>query len=230
MIVSLVEETDWLAQLKDIAPLKPLTSPALLIAPHPDDETLGAGGLIAALRDRGTSVTVVAVTDGENAYEGVSGLGEVRAREQACALERLGVDSAHTLRLQLPDRNVASHEPELVERLSPLVSSETCLIAPWRGDFHPDHEACGRAAEAVAEATGARIVSYFFWTWHFGTPDTIRHLPLRRFALDRQQQVAKAEALRCHRSQLEWENGEPILPERLLGPATRSFETFLAER
>src|SRR3954466_12726093 len=38
---------------------------ALVVAPHPDDETLGCGGTMALLADRGASVTVMTATDGE---------------------------------------------------------------------------------------------------------------------------------------------------------------------
>jgi LmbE family N-acetylglucosaminyl deacetylase len=40
----------------------------LVIAQHPDDETLATGGLIARKTSKDIPVHVVAVTDGENAY------------------------------------------------------------------------------------------------------------------------------------------------------------------
>lgn len=52
---------------------EPLRLPVLrtlVVAPHRDDETLLAGGLIASQRRRGIDVQVVAVTDGESAYGG----------------------------------------------------------------------------------------------------------------------------------------------------------------
>jgi GlcNAc-PI de-N-acetylase len=47
-------------------PAADLAGPRLLvIAPHPDDETVGAGGAIATARERGWNVTVVFVTSGD---------------------------------------------------------------------------------------------------------------------------------------------------------------------
>jgi LmbE family N-acetylglucosaminyl deacetylase len=231
VIVSLIEEEVWVSLLAPLPQWLPSRAPMLVVAPHPDDEILGVGGLIAAQRARDVDVSVVAVTDGENAYPEVSdtaGLGRERCREQTEALLRVGVPEEKIVRLCLPDSNVTAHLPELIDRVSSLVTPQTHLLAPWRGDFHPDHEACGIAAETVSHNTGAMLTSYFFWTWHRGTPGLIKDLPLRRFPLDSSRLSAKTEALFCHRSQLFRQRGEPILPPSLLSPAERPFEVFLA--
>jgi LmbE family N-acetylglucosaminyl deacetylase len=199
----------------------------LVIAPHPDDETLGAGGLIAMQRRRGTDVTVAAVTDGENCYPDGVGIGEIRRLEQEGALEYLGVEHSKIIRLRLPDSGVSSKMEKLIERLKPLVSNHTHVVAPWSRDFHPDHEACGRAAREVALRVGATLTFYFFWTWHRGTTQLIRNLSLRSLPLDDDLLRAKTEALLCHRSQLVRESGAPILPDLLLRPARRPYEVFL---
>jgi LmbE family N-acetylglucosaminyl deacetylase len=228
MIVSVVNEAEWAAALNRLPVWNPPEAPMLVLAPHPDDETLGAGGLIKAQRLRGLDVSIAAVTDGEKAYADTEGLAAVRRVEQTEAVARLGVKSEKIVRFGLPDGSVASREQELVERLAALVSQDTHLVAPWKGDFHADHEACGRAAEQVAYLTGARLTSYFFWTWHFGTVPLIAALSLRRFLLTPELLAAKTAALACHRSQLIREAGDPVLPESLLGPARRSFEVFVA--
>jgi LmbE family N-acetylglucosaminyl deacetylase len=227
MIVPQVGETEWRLRLDELPEWQPPLMPTVVISPHPDDETLGAGGLIAWLRSRGVPVTVVAVTDGERAYEGMPELAGIREREQTAALVRLGVDPAQVQRFRLPDSDITAHEEWLVECLRPLAAEGVHLITPWCGDFHPDHEACGRVAERVAGETGARLTSYFFWTWHRGTPDTVEDLPLVRFSLSEEERTAKHEALLCHRSQLCHASGEPILPEDLLEPAYRPYEVYL---
>ncbi len=68
MIVPVTNEIAWMNSLRDVPTWTPDCSPILLLAPHPDDETLGAGVLVASLRRGGVEVKVVAVTDGENAY------------------------------------------------------------------------------------------------------------------------------------------------------------------
>jgi LmbE family N-acetylglucosaminyl deacetylase len=226
MIAPLVLEDEWLAALEGLPVWAPPASPLVVLAPHPDDETLGAGGFITAQCLHGRDVLVVAATDGESAYGYDPNLGTVRESEQRDALARLGVPAENIVRLRLPDSDIASHEAQLVDHLLTYVTKDTHLVAPWRWDFHPDHEACGRAAEWVANRTGARLTSYFFWTWHRGTTATVEALTLRSFPLNPHHLRSKSEALRCHRSQLTHESGEPILPDNLLAPARRPFEVF----
>lgn len=219
-------ETEWLAALCSAPVWIPPKTEILVVAPHPDDETLGAGGLIAYARSQGVEVKIAAVTDGEKAYPDTPGLAELRRGEQANAVNRLGVSSDRISRFGLPDGDVTSHEGDLTEQLSLLISQNTHVVAPWQGDFHPDHQACGRAAERVAKQRGAAISFYFFWTWHYGTVSLLERLPIRRFPLTTELMVAKSEALSCHRSQLVRDSGEPVLPELLLAPARRPFEIF----
>jgi LmbE family N-acetylglucosaminyl deacetylase len=227
MIVPIVSESEWKSLLKAAPSWQPAAKHVLVVAPHPDDETLGAGGLIAALRLRRISVTVVAVTDGENAYAEMPNLGQVREREQTEALSRLGVDPKRIFRLRLPDSGLADCEQVLVERLLRVVSGEMHLLAPWSKDFHPDHEVCGRAAKIVSETKRVPLTSYFIWAWHRGTTQLMKGMKLVSFPLGQEEFRAKQDALACHRSQLEHPSGLPILPEYLLEPARRSFEVFL---
>jgi LmbE family N-acetylglucosaminyl deacetylase len=231
MIVPQTSEEGWSSLIDGLPRWNPSAAPLLIVAPHPDDEILGVGGLVAAQCSRGSDVSVVAVTDGEQAYpdrpDDSVRLGILRCAEQASALQRLGVPAEKIFRLRLPDSDVGNHLPRLIERLFSFVSKETHIVAPWRGDFHPDHEACGIAAEEVALRTGATLTSYFFWTWHRGTPELLKDLPLRSFPLSPEWMQAKREALLCHRSQLIREQGPCILPHALLGPARRPFEVFL---
>jgi LmbE family N-acetylglucosaminyl deacetylase len=198
----------------------------VVIAPHPDDETLAAGGLIATQRSRQIPVTLLAVTDGEAAYPDVPDLGGLRRVEQAQAAEALGVSRDAVIRLGLRDSAVAKCEPALADRIESCINSDTLLVAPWAHDPHPDHEACGRAAATAARRTGATLISYFFWTWHRFNPVSLDGLSLRRLALSADARSRRAEALICHKSQLHRDGGPPILPEIFLAPARRPFETF----
>ena len=226
MITPVTSEDLWLQKLHGLSPLDDGAGPIVLISPHPDDETLGAGGFLSAQSDKGRSVTVIAVTNGEHAYSENSGLEKTRRQEQEQALHVLCKARAKLVRLCLVDSDVAASEAYLTEALTFFVSSDTHVIAPWFGDFHPDHEACGRAAESVARKANARLSHYLFWTWHRGTPATIEGLDLRSYALSDALQRTKLRALECHRSQLEHPSGEPILPHNLLAPARRAFEVF----
>ncbi len=227
MIVPLMQEAEWHSFLSTNQTWEPSTAPIVIVSPHPDDETLATGGLIAWATERGIDVQVLAVTDGENAYDDSVDLGPIRQREQELALKALGVESDHILRLHIADSDISSHVDQLADCLSSLCTAETQVFAPWSHDFHPDHEACGRVAKQVARRTGASLIYYFFWTWHRGTPTLLEGLPLFRFPLHERQRNAKLEALNHHISQLMHVSGEPILSENLLWPARLPFETYL---
>ena len=226
MIEPVVSEREWLGFLHDLPVWQVPAKPLLIIAPHPDDETLGAGGLIAGHRLRGLDVLVAAVTDGEKAFPEAIQLAAARRLEQTEALTQLGVAEKNIKRLGLPDGVVADHEQKLFKQLLPLVTERSLVVAPWRGDYHSDHGACGRVAELLVRECGATLASYFFWTWHLGTPDVIQDLKLHSILLTPELLQTKTEALRFHNSQLGSKWGEPILPESLLGPARRPFEIF----
>lgn len=230
MITPLTDEDSWLTALRPLPAWHPPHIPTLILAPHPDDETLGAGGLIHQLTSAGVPVTVIAVTDGELAYGITPGLAALRQHEQTQALAHLGVPSTHIHRLRLPDSSVATVEASLVAALAPYLHPGMHLVAPWQHDFHPDHEACGRAAQLLATRIPVQLTSYVFWTWHRGTPASFDGcLPVRLPLTDADLQ-AKQRALLCHQSQLVHPTGQPdqpILPKNLLAPAARPFEVYL---
>jgi LmbE family N-acetylglucosaminyl deacetylase len=220
-------EQTWIDSLRLVPHWMPQQKSTVIVAPHPDDETLAAGGLIATQRSRQIPVTLLAVTDGEAAYPDVPDLGKTRRVEQARAAEALGIARDAIIRLELRDSAVAESERALTDRIEACINSDTLLVAPWPRDPHPDHEACGRAAAAAARRTGATLICYFFWTWHHFRPECLDGLPLRRLALSGDASSRRARALACHHSQLYRDEGLPILPEVFLAPARRPFETFV---
>jgi LmbE family N-acetylglucosaminyl deacetylase len=174
----------------------PGEKPTVIVAPHPDDETLAAGGLITTQRSRQIAVTLLAVTDGEAAYPDVPDLGRTRRVEQAHAAEALGVSRDAVISPGLPDSAVPESEPGLTDRIEGCINSDTLLVAPWRRDPHSDHEACGRAAATAASRTGATLICYFFWSWHRLCPDCLNGLPLRRLAREHDRLNAEERSIR----------------------------------
>lgn len=214
------------------APLwTPPAVPTVVLVPHPDDEVLMCGGLIATQRLAGVPVTVIAATDGEQAYPGVVSprlLGAHRRREHRTALAALGVPASHEHRLGLPDSGLGAHMDRLAEALAPHLSRDVLLVAPWEHDVHADHEACGRAAVRASEAADVLLVQGLFWTWHWRGPE---HLPverLRALVLSQDARGRRARALDAHRSQLTALLAPaPLLEEDDLWPARGPHEHLL---
>ena len=203
----------------------------IVVVPHPDDEALAVGGLIAHQRARGREVVVVAVTDGGAAYPDWNGidLARVRRREQLDALHQLGVGRHAVHRLGVPDGDVSRHIDEIATALCEILTPGDTLVAPAVFDWHPDHEACGRAATAAAADVGCSLLGSLFWAHHHPDHAPVE-LSLGVLALSDDEVVHRQAAVRAHRSQLEPSprtTADPILPVGLLGLLDRPVEYFV---
>jgi LmbE family N-acetylglucosaminyl deacetylase len=164
-------------------PLRPLCEmlearPFIVVAPHPDDESLACGGLIADACRQAIRGKVVIVSDGAGSHpnskayppDRLRSLREEEAR-QACA-ER-GLRPEEILFLGLPDRFVP-HEGEEAERAIGVIVDcardigARSLFVSWRHDPHCDHEASYRIARAVQRRVcGVRLFEYVVWDIRF---------------------------------------------------------------
>lgn len=211
---------------------RPGRAPMVVVVPHPDDETLGVGGLIRQQCAMGVEVTVVAVTDGDAAYDpsGDAELAVRRAAEQNAALDRLGIAPRRRHRLHLPDSRVDRFEAEVADALCDAVGAAgpgAVLVAPGELDVHPDHEAVGRAAVRAADRLHCVLISYYFWMWHLRAPDEVA-AQLVSYRLSPETIVHKAAALAEHRSQIDpWEGNAAVLAPATLEPATWPCEYFV---
>lgn len=208
----------------------------VVLAAHPDDESLGAGGLIATATLLGLPVEIVCATDGEGSHpdsptHGPEALARLRSEEGRRAAGELGVTTVH--RLGLPDGAVDENQDRLTQRLVELVGDGRgeVVVAPWRRDGHPDHEAAGRAAAAAARRTGADLWEYPVWFWHWGRPDDAPWTSLHPFDLDEGATRAKRAAIDAHASQVaplsDLEGDETLLSPELLAHFVDGPEHFL---
>ena len=112
----------------------------LIIAPHPDDEVLGAGGTIARLSGMGIPIEIAIATTGRPpAYSQQAVIG---VREEArAAHDRLGV--SHTRWLDLPAAQLGEVAHGEINRAISEVVLELkpqTILAPFVGDIHMDHQ------------------------------------------------------------------------------------------
>lgn len=188
--------------------LVPRTARLVVIAPHPDDEVLGVGGLLAMHARAAAPALVIGVTNGEASHPGSvrwmpSQLAALRLEESARGLAQLGVSL--DVRLGLPDGKVHEHEHQLLELLRARLQPNDIVCSTWRLDGHPDHEATGRAAARAAADAGLRLLEVPIWGWHWADPSRA-DLPWERalrIPLTDEARAQKARALTAHRSQLE---------------------------
>ena len=224
-------------------------SRALILSPHPDDESLGCGGLIAEACSRNIRPVVVFVTDGAKSHPSSASFppcvltatreSEARSALNALGLSALGLSSDVNIRfLRLPDA-AAPHEGPAFENAVALIAAiaqeSRCgsICAPWQHDPHCDHLAAHRMAAEVARLLCIRHVAYPVWGWLLNPSAWIEEKVRGRRMDVRRHLVAKKLAIAAHASQ----HGKLIsddpngfcLPRELLAICTLDYEVYLEQ-
>jgi len=235
----------------DSYPVRPASHAATLgrtviVIPHPDDEALGCGGLLALLRQAGEHVAAVLVSDGTMSHPhsrdfSPAARRELRYAELRHALTVLNVDENNVLYLGLPDSQVPSAGPafdEAAARLADFIQQQQAatVLTPWRRDPHPDHRATSQltAAALARLPQPPRRLEYVVWAWERAAP---ADLPLategRGYRLNiTEVLVQKQRAIAAHRSQLApgTITDDPsgfLLSEAMLAHFAQPTEVFL---
>ena len=190
----------------------------MVLAPHPDDEALGAGGLLQIAAEAGAAVRVVFVTDGENNPWPQRWMekrwfidadcrrrwGAQRRLEALASMRVLGLNGADAIFAGLPDQGML---PLWRRRDAPTQGVFSGIIREWRPtilvlpseeDRHPDHRGVHAfAREAVRPAqTQPLLYSYLIHRGFFKPKPTGIVL-----SLTPQQQNTKLNSILCHETQ-----------------------------
>ncbi|HTW72052.1 MAG TPA: PIG-L family deacetylase [Acetobacteraceae bacterium] len=184
----------------------------LVLAPHPDDESLGCGGLMADCQARGQPVYVLVLTDGAGSHprsrtHPPARLAALRAEETRAAVGELGVPADRVDFLALPDGRAPLRGARLraaAQRIADHARARaiSAICATWPGDPHHDHVAAYRAAALAAAAIGAKLFCYPVWGWTLPPHAWVPRTPSRGRRIDITPFVdAKQRAIAAHRSQ-----------------------------
>ena len=170
----------------------------LVIAPHPDDETIGCGGTLCLHKQRGDRTAVVCLTSGELGLKHLPRrkAWSIREKEARAAAKILYVAKVQFLRQ--PDWMLGDHIESTANALKPVLESEKphIIYLPHEADGHPDHRAAQpilRLAMKGVQRTMPEVRAYEIWTplpAHDHLEDITRVMP------------RKLRALRAHASQL----------------------------
>jgi LmbE family N-acetylglucosaminyl deacetylase len=170
----------------------------LVIAPHPDDESIGCGGTLCGHTARGDRVAVVFLTSGELGLEHLprEEAWLVREQEAEAAAEVLRLADLSFLRC--PDWYVGEGVDEAADLLRPILAREApqSIYLPHDREWHPDHRAALGIVRTACRDSGIPapdLLTYEVWT------------PLSEF--DEVKDITpvmarKLRAVRCYRSQL----------------------------
>jgi N-acetylglucosamine malate deacetylase 1 len=213
---------------------------AMIFAPHPDDETLGCGGLIALKCRQGVPVWVVLITNGEASHlydrtANKEALPQTRWKEAQQATKTLGVPADHLFCLNQPDGQLINlselHQEALVQALVELIETYQPeeLYVPHQLDVHTDHEMTYRLIKQAQARSSQTTTLWQYPVWMFWNRLLFWNLSLRDLAYAHRMPIgevlaAKGEAIAAYRSQ------HPVLPRGFLQSCARSDEIFFEDR
>jgi N-acetylglucosamine malate deacetylase 1 len=224
---------EWIRQKGELLALT--AAPAIVFAPHQDDETLGCGGLLAQKQAIGAAVKVVFMTDGAFSPD-VSlspAIAAQRQQEAFNALMTLGIDRSQVTFLNYPDgdlnRLLVTQQSQILSQITELLAQTPVaeIFVPDRQDCHPDHEAtCELVKQAMLQAKSqAQLWQYPIWRlWKKpfiqlllspSNAQSWQYLPISAAALPLKQQ-----AIACHVSQMS------ALPPGFLKRFQQPYELF----
>lgn len=177
----------------------------LVLAPHADDETIGAGALIREAHDDGRLAGVAFVTDGAASHgpAGPPDLARIRRVEAREALRKLAPGAKPPVFLDWPD---AAPPPEgdprwraAVARLSLLCRARNvdAIAVTSSIDPHCDHKAACALAYAVEAAAFRPLRVFEYVVWGEGRPP----VSFRAFRTRALPDARRRLALAAHRSQ-----------------------------
>ena len=212
----MVPAPDVLARMRALPIVDPdaLLGPGglLVLAPHPDDESLGCGGLIALCAARGRDVRVMLVTDGTGSHPHskeypAPRLAALRRRELGDAVTTLGLAEDRITCLGVKDTATPLFGPRLRAvgaRVSAFIHTHGIgtICTSWQHDPHRDHVAAYRIGRLAARATGARLLCYAVWGWTLTDSAWLPAGPIRGGRIDiAAHRATRRRAVLCHRSQ-----------------------------
>lgn len=225
---------------KNFLPNKSLKT-VLILAPHPDDEILGLGGIIMQTLQKDGKVHLVYLTDGEGSRVWPD-LEEIKRQrlaltDQVC--EKLGINLSSITRLHLPDGAVPyPGKPgfeEAVKSIRQLIEGlkPDAVFATHTLDYWPyDHVACAHIAkEAVKQsAHKTQLWYYWVWTWYNLRPWQLFKLNYGKiFRIDITEQLAQKNELSDIYLNSLTPNGKPwsgVLPKALVKALSQPFEVI----
>jgi LmbE family N-acetylglucosaminyl deacetylase len=207
----------------------------IVVAPHPDDETLGCGGLLAWAARCDLSRHVIFLTDGERSHPDTQrDMAAIRRGEAMLAASHLGLTPVHLSFMGLPDSGLPALNGEARRRalqwLRCLAAERSpCLIVVTaETDPHCDHRAaCALTLEATRDLPGVQVMTYPIWSWLLpDEPQAVNGIQVDI----RKHRYTKAAAIEAYASQqgrLALDADGFTLPEELLRHVHADTEVFL---
>lgn len=211
----------------------------LVLAPHPDDEIIGVGGIIIKTLKNNGRVYIVYLSDGEKsgASSNMEEIKKQRISMTKTILKQLNIKSENITRLHLPDsefktigenklNEVVSHITNLVEVIKP-----DALFATAKSDYWPhDHVVCSEIARMALSKSNFKSELWFYWvwTWYHLKPWQLSNINYNhtykikiKSELDMKKELMKIYLEPVSENNIPWSGN---LPDSMIYPFFRNYE------
>ena len=238
----------WFALAAPLDASEDFKGVTVVIAPHPDDESLGCGGTIALLKKAGRSVKIIFVSDGSLSHPNSKKypaplLIKLREKEALSAAKILGVNKTDCYFMRLKDGSLPDKKQhdfsEVVNAMAKVLEplNIDTILLPWKNDPHKDHKACWQiVAEAIKQlGFTVNLLHYLIWFWERGMPEKEILKSVNWFRTDITLVThLKLKAIAAHKSQVtnlidDDEQGF-MLSDGVLNHFNDTFELFAKQK
>ncbi|HEA29186.1 MAG TPA: methyltransferase domain-containing protein [Leeuwenhoekiella sp.] len=218
---------------------------SLVLAPHPDDESLGCGGMLALLLKKDVPVYVAFITNGNASHPNSlqfppAKLAALRKQEAITACSILGIAPEALTFFDQPDGKLHTIGLEkstvLIEKLTEIIEKRQIktVFAPYEKDAHDDHRETWQLAQQAVEHSINKpaLAEYPIWLWKNGKQEDYPDSSIYNFFRLNvgEVQEVKNRAVAAHKSQVtrfidDDPEGFCLTPEQL-EPFTENEEYF----
>lgn len=210
-----------------------LNNNILILAPHPDDEVFGCGGLIARLVAEDHAPQVIVLTGGGGSHRGCCSTSEsdiISARRELTlkAMSALGLPESNIHELDFTDGRISEGNAAEKKKLESLISeiNPDVILVPHHGEGWSDHLA---ARELGIELSGndTAVYEYCVWMWYYRQ----KHLDWKNayvLKMTDAEHQKKLEAINVYHSALA-PCGKPwvgVLPKLFVEANSTNLELF----
>lgn len=153
-----------------------LPESVLIVAPHPDDEAIGCGGLIARLCAEGHAPHVVVMTGGGGSLRGYSDMPEsevIKARRNLTlnSAKALGLPESNIHFLDFVDGHIGDRPESEMNRIKELIEQlqPDAIFVPHSGEGWPDHLNTRNIVlnSKLLPLNSPSVYEYCVWMWYY---------------------------------------------------------------
>lgn len=217
--------------------LSKLGEQIVIIAPHPDDEVIGCGGLIIRLVTDGRLPHVIVMTGGEESHRSccelsVKDLKQARRKLTDDALRMLSIDRNHIHVFDFPDGGISADDPEMtkLKELIDEINPDTVFVPHW-GEGWPDHVMAAKIVKEIAPKQAA-IYEYCVWMWYYNVWRGLDWKNAYKLKMTLREHQLKLEAMDAYTKPLA-PCGKPwsgVLPKIFMQANSRDTELYFRAR